>query len=288
MRGRDVYLTWPDGEVFLRGRSPSEFGLFVNGDGIEGWDSSPEAKVDLFERQAGDGAHDIDEKLVLYSARTVVVNFHAHGVDRDEVTRMFREVSSACHRIVKVRVIDGSQDTFVNGYVRPDIEARWDGSWGTGSITVVCPDPRRYSTGERRADLLPLSSGSGGLFYGEEAGGLVYPLDYGGQGTVAMNVATCHNGGTSTAYPTIYCHGSFPDGVSIHCGDLLLEYDRPVGGVPLVIDCLSGTASVGGTDVTRGLSSRGFPSIPPGGSVTMTLQSSGTGFVTVSWRDTYI
>ena len=288
MRGRDVYISWAGGEVFLRGRSPSEYGLFVNGDGVEGWDSSPETKVSLFERQAGDGAHAVDDRMVLYSARTVTVNFHAHGSSRDEVTRMFRDVAKACHRNVRVRVVDGSQDTFVTGYVRPDIEARWDGNWGTGSMTVVCPDPRRYSTGERRADLLPLSSGSGGLFYGEGLDGLVYPLDYGEQGAASMNVATCHNGGTSTAYPTIYCHGEFPDGVSIHCGELLLEYERPVGGVPLVVDCLSGTASVGGTDVTRGLTSRGFPTIPPGSSVTMTLQSRGTGFVTVSWRDTYI
>lgn len=286
--GRDVHITWGGGEVFLRGRSPDRYGLFVSGDGIEGWDSAPEAKVALTERQAGDGAHEVDERLVLYSARTVVVHFHAHGADRDAVTAQFRQVSAACHRIVRLRVVDGDQDTYVTGYVRPDIEAEWFGNWGTGEIEVVCADPRRYSTVERTANLLPLSAGSGGLFYGGSRTGLVYPLDYGEQAADAMNVATLGNAGTSTAYPVISCYGSFPGGVEIHCGGLRLSYSEPVGAVPLVIDCLSGTASIGGTDVTRNLASRGFPSVPAGGSVTLTLQSSGTGFVTVTWHDTYI
>ena len=286
--GRTVTLSWDGGGVEIRGDRPSERGLYVTGDGIEGWDSAPDAKVTMTEMQTGDGAHAVRGQDVLYAARTVTVHFGARGRSRDEVVSLLRSISAACHRIVRLRVRDGGEDTWCEGYAQPSVDAEWRDDHAAGTLTVVCPDPRRYSTGERRADLLPLSSGSGGLLYGDDFGGLVYPLNYGEQGAVAMNVATCHNGGTSTAYPTIYCHGSFPDGVSIHCGDLLLEYDRPVGGVPLVIDCLSGTASVGGTDVTRGLSSRGFPSIPPGGSVTMTLQSSGTGFVTVSWRDTYI
>ena len=287
IEGRDVYITWGDNEVYLRGRQPDELGLFVSGDGIEGWDSAPDAKVDMTERQAGDGAHSIDERQVLYSARTVIVNFHAHGADRDDTTALLRRVSAACHHIVRLRVVDGTQDTYVTGYVQPTVEAEWFGYMATGQIEVVCADPRRYSTQEHTANLIPLSNGSGGLFYGDSKAGLVYPLDYGESASDARNIATVENAGTSEAYPTIWCYGSM-DGIEIHSGERRLVYSQPVTGVPVSIDCLNGTASVAGTDTTRYLTSRGFPSIPAGGSALISLQSYGTGFCTVSWHDTYI
>ena len=45
---------------------------------------------------------------------------------------------------------------------------------------------------------------------------------------------------------------------------------------------------INGVDVTRRLSSRHFPTVPPGGSATVSLFASGNGAVEVEVRDTYI
>ena len=64
--------------------------------------------------------------------------------------------------------------------------------------------------------------------------------------------------------------------------------DQTVRDVPLVLDCRSRTAQLGGQDVSRQLEQRGFPTIPAGGSLRVTLSNLGTGFVDCSVRDTYM
>ena len=55
-----------------------------------------------------------------------------------------------------------------------------------------------------------------------------------------------------------------------------------------MVDCLSGTASVNGVDVTRNLTSRDMPEVAPGGTERVALVSPGVGSVSVEVRDTYI
>ena len=43
--------------------------------GLSGWLGTPAAKVDLTERLVGDGAHDVQDAQVLYSARTVTIEY---------------------------------------------------------------------------------------------------------------------------------------------------------------------------------------------------------------------
>lgn len=286
--GRDVYLIWGSQQVFLRGREPDKYGLFVNGDGIEGWDSSPDAKVSLTERQTGDGAHAIEESSILYAARTVTVNFNAHGETRSEVTKYLRNINGMCHRLIKLRVVDDDQDTYVNGYIESSVDAEWFGNWAQGEITVVCPDPRRYSTSVKRVQLFPNGSASGGLFYGNEGKGLVYSLSYGKAPEVLQNVATLVNNGNTTAYPVITANGSLTANFRFDSSNGSVSYSQSVGGTPVVFDCLTRTANIGGLDRSKYLTERGFPKVPPYGSNTITMQASGSGWATVEWHDTYI
>lgn len=286
--GREVWLTWDGGEVYLRGDRPGDRGLFVSGDGIEGWDSSPDAKVDMTEMQTGDGAHAVAERDVLYSARTVTVNIHGHGVDRAEVVDLMRSVNAACHRLVRLRVRDADDDTFCVGYVQPGFEPVWDEVICTGAIDVVCPDPRRLSTEAHRAQMFPTSATQGGLSYGPSGAGLVYPHNYGDFTGTLQNVATLVNAGTSDAYPVITVTGPVDGGLRIDWGGGSVAYSAAVAGVPLVLDSLTRTASVGGLDTSRHLTARGFPVVPAGGSVTLSAQMRGRGWATVEWHDTYI
>ena len=286
--GRTVTLSWDGGGVEIRGDRPSERGLYVTGDGIEGWDSAPDAKVTMTEMQTGDGAHAVRGQDVLYAARTVTVHFGARGRSRDDVVSLLRSISAACHRIVRLRVRDGGEDTWCEGYAQPSVDAEWRDDHAAGTLTVVCPDPRRYSTAARRAVLMPTASSPGGLSYGADGAGLVYGLSYGETPETLQGVATLANAGTSPAYPIITLNGPIEGGARVDWDGGSVGYSEPVGGVPVTLDSLTRTASVGGLDVSRHLTSRGFPSVPAGGSITLSAQMVGTGWADVEWRDTYI
>ncbi|GAA2184932.1 hypothetical protein GCM10009785_34760 [Brooklawnia cerclae] len=268
-------------------RDPSSDGLWIDEDGLEGWWSAPELRVNTTERQTGDGAHDVDESNIHYAARTVTLSWVARGVNRAAVLASSARLSQLTHKTVTLRVMDADRDTYVTGYVRPQTDAAWDSTEQTGTLTVVCPRPERLSTLAHRVTLLPASGGSGGLSYGPDTAGLVYPLSY-GLAAPTQNAGALVNNGTSAAYPVLTVTGPFPDGVLLQVGSGALAYSQPVGEVPLVLDARSRTASVAGLDVSRYLTARGFPVVPAGGSVGISLQSAGSGWVTCETHDTYM
>lgn len=277
-----VYI---DGQT--HGRTPD--GLYVDWDtGVKGWFETPQAKVSLSERAAGDGAFPVGPSAVLYSARTVTVGVMAAGPDSDAVAAHRRRLLALAHRIVTIVVRDGSEETRADGYVEV--------SWGkvrrtraqTGTMTVVCPDPRRYGTTPHRAYLSPGAAAGALAWHADAPHGLLWPLSF-GDGGAGANVATLRNEGTSAAYPVITASGSL-DGITLTdtSTGAQLAYAAHVGSQPVTLDCLSRTASVAGVDASRLLSARGFPSVPAGGEVTLALTATGTGTVCVEWRDTYI
>lgn len=286
--GRQVYITWDGGSVYFRGDRPDKMGLFVTRDGIDGWDSAPDTKVSMTERQTGDGAHDVQDSNVLYSARTVTVNFRAHGSNRDEVLGYIMQVAEATHRMVKIRIIDGSNDTYCEGYTQHSIDAEWNDHWGVGSLVVTCPRPERLSWNEHKITLFPTSSGSGGLFFGDEGKGLVFPMSFGTHADDARNVGTIVNNGSTRAYPLITVNGYMNGGFTFDFGSKSLSYSQPVNAVPLQLNSRTRIASIGGLDVSKNLTLRGFPVVEPGGSITVSLQAAGSGWATVTWRDSYI
>lgn len=263
-------------------------GLYVSSDGIEGWYSTPDAKVSMTEMQTGDGAHTVEESQVLYAARTVTLHWVAVGDSRDGALAGDLALLSTAHRLVRLRVVDASSDTYATGYTQVSADAGMASSVMTGTVTVVCPDPRRYSTEARRVQLLPVAGVSGGLHYGEGGPGLLYPLDYGESAETLQNVGTLVNEGTSPAYPVVTLTGPLEGGARVDWDGGSVAYSQPVAGVPLALDSLTRTASVAGLDVSRSLTSRAFPVVPAGGSVSLNFQAYGTGWADVEWHDTYI
>ena len=266
------------------GRNP----LTGSRDGIEGWWSTPESKVESTERGQGHGAYPVEGPSVLYSARTVTVHLSALADGRDALLATMGELNSMCSQAARIRVADAGSDTYADGYVDSvEWQAERDRRTATGSLTFVCPDPRRYTTAAQVEQLVPGSGASGGLVF--DAGGCMeWPVSFGGEAS-AQNVCTLENRGTATAYPVIRVQGDFPDGLRLSDGaGGELFYAEPLSMQPLVLDCLTRTATVRGVDFTRNVASRGFPEVPPGGSVTLALLSAGTGSVEVELRDTYI
>lgn len=276
------------------GVDPKDDVLLISEDGVEGWYDSPDDKTVMSERGQGDGAHDVWESDFLYSARVITMHFTVGAHDRIGAVRLLNDVRRVCaHRRVRFRLKDATHDCYITGRAswKSNGEYGKDGWLGDNTLTVTCERPEILSSTVRSFQLLPsVDSAHVGLSYGSSNKGLVYPLSYGVAAADARNIGLIVNEGSSRAYPTFVCQGPWSDGVQITFPGLglLLDYSQPVHDVPLVLDSRSRSASIGGLDVSQNLRSRGFPTVPAGASVSVNLQSVGSGYVTVETRDTYM
>jgi hypothetical protein len=261
--------------------------------GIEGWWSTPAAKVNVTARGQGDGGHDVSEDDISYASRTVTLHWNANASSRDALLALTDSVRRLVHRQVRMRVVDGTEDTCCSGgYMVLTQQSDYrSGSIADSTITIVFERPERLSSTPQRYQLLPsIESDHVGLSYGDSGKGLAYPLSYGKAAVDARNVCTLTNNGSSRAYPVFTVQGPWPNGVQLTFPglDMSLDYAQAVGNVPLVLDSRSRTASIGGLDVSRNLRQRGFPIVQPGGSLAVNLQSIGNGYVSVECHDTYM
>ena len=282
------FIEISDGSKAVRlALAPAEGLWTANGTPIKGWWGTPDAKVDLTERQGADGAHAVLSDAVVYSARTVTIDFAAYS--RSVALEAFAGLQAMAGRIVRVRVNAGGEDTYCDGYVETKLDDVV-GAFASGTVTVVCPDPRRRSSEKRTAILLPSGTVAGaGLRYSQ---GLSYPLSYGEGATDARNVGVVENRGTAPAWPVVVARGPMPDGFRLDIsGDgwaSSVVYSAPVRG-SVELDFLSRTARAGSIDATANASIAGWHSVPPGSWARFALQGGGAvGSAIVECRDTYI
>ena len=317
-------------DVTLHGGMGGTGRLVISGK-VKGWHGHPDLKVSTSARSMADGNHDVEDASVLYGPRTLTIPVAAVAETRADAIGLAQAVDAMGHRVVDVRLVedgtapdvvsvdgmavdgdvlsldavpvpmgDGGHDTWCSGYLRTEWDDRHtqDGAL-VGSVTVVCPDPHRYSTLAHVGYMTPAIHGLGGLEFGPKLSGLGgtvatgvlgYPLTYGPAAEGASSACTLANAGTDVAYPTIIASGSMPGGFAVtdRATGAQVAYGAPVGSQPVVIDCRARTASVNGVDVTRYLTQRHFPRIQPGGDVSLALIADGTGGVAVEARDTYI
>lgn len=261
---------------------------------LAGWYETPEPKITVTERGQGDGAHDITASSIMYNQRTVTIGYRILAdSSRVDALQQLTQLDKYTHQLVTARVVDAGQDTYVTGYYQRSIDQSIQNpAWQdiTGTLTIVAARPERLAWTPYRVQLRAASTGDTGLQYGGKATGLSYPLSYGVRATDARNTAMLVNRGSSRAYPVLTVNGDFDAGVIIDFPGTgaYLRYTQPVGYTPLVLDSRSRTATVGGLDVTRYLSSRGFPVVEPYSSVSAVLLSGGSGWVTCEVRDTYM
>ena len=272
---------------------PSADGLVVTAEGVEGWLSTPDMKTGITERGVGDGAHDIPESSIAYSCRTVTLHCAAIGTDRGATLEAMDSLLWFAHRATRIRYVDADSDTYAEGMIQIATRPDWYERAIIADLTIVCPRPERLSTRPVTRQLLPSYQTGGGLRYGQPGAGLSYPLQYGLDDTSPQNVCTLPNAGTARAYPTFTVHGLFDGEIRLSCTGAGMRSEvrcQTESGVlvPVMLDCRTRTTSRGGADVSRRLTSRGFPTIPPMGSLTVTLIATGTGWVDVETHDTWI
>ena len=279
-----------DGET-LRIHGHGTPGLCLTDGQIDGWWGTPDPKWSLTERQSADGAHAVMDEMALYSARTVTFDVVAIAADRAGVKELRGGVLSMAHGLVRLRVVDESEDTFCDGLLSVKADPKWLDASAKMTLALTCPDPRRLATAAETAVMLPASASlTAGLSYGEGGGGLAYPLSYGEGALDARNVCCVTNHGTSTAWPVLRVSRGMAD-VVVRATCAGASSTLTLAGTctsEVSIDCRTRTAETSRTDVTRRLTGAGALSVPPGESMRLALESAGTGSVTVELRDTYI
>lgn len=279
-----------DGET-LRIHGHGTPGLCLTDGQIDGWWSTPDPKWSLTERQSADGAHAVMDEMALYSARTVTFDVVAIAADRAGVKELRDGVLSMAHGLVRLRVVDESEDTFCDGLLSVKADPKWLDASAKMTLALTCPDPRRLATAAESAVMLPASASlTAGLSYGEGGRGLAYPLSYGEGATDARNVCCVTNHGTSTAWPTLRVSRGMSD-VEVRATCAGASSTLTLAGTcttEVTIDCRARTAETAQTDVTRRLTGAGALAVPPGQTMRLTLATPGTGSVTVELRDTYI
>lgn len=265
-------------------------GIYVAAAGIEGWESAPDLRTTATERQTGDGAHDVPASEIHYQSRTLTCHFVCYGTSRDAIMTYVRMLRSFCHRQVRIRVVDGGLDRHCDGRCRPEFVATWSRRTCACTLTVVCDRPALLSTADFTGTMTPATGNGGGLVFAGSSHVLQWPLSFGAGAIRTGNVCTLTNSGTIPADVIITASGDMPQGLAITnvSTGRQLAYGQAVTWQPVTFDSRTRTASVAGVDVSRGLTSRDFPTVPAGGSVTLSLQASGAGVVTATCHDTYI
>lgn len=287
-RARQIVLEHKGETLSIQGDSSVQSDFYITDEGIEGWFSNPTAKVSASERTTGDGTHKVLESGVLYNSRTVTFSTYVLGEDRTSVVDGIKKLLYFSKKIIRIYVSDAKDCTYCDGYAKFDVDKAWDVNYAKVSVTVVCQDPVRLSKSTSVGYMEPSPDSSGGLQF--ENSVLVFPLKWGKQ-SVVNNTCSTYNKGTIVSYPVITVSGDFPSGFSIsnqQTGEKL-SYSEPVNwGQPIIMYCSTRTASSNGVDVTRNLSERGFPSVPPRGDLSLSFSAHGVGTCEVVVRDSYI
>lgn len=273
---------WFD-DLEIGGREPASSGIVVTDKGIDGWYDLPGMKTAVEERVGADGAFALQDRDLMYSARTVTFNLAFIGDTREEAIAVFNRVNAMNHQIVRVRVLD-VDDTWVEGWIESKFPPDYSTS-GHFAVTVHANNPCRYATDAQQYTLLP-GAGGGAFQYV-----VTYPIDYGTDGEQSSCVVV--NPGSTGARPVITVTGSLPAGfLLVDSAGKSIHYTAPVlPGAPVTIDCARRVATANGVSVSQHLQSRDWFIVPAQASLGIsfiTPQVTDTAFATVTFTPAWI
>lgn len=259
-------MLWLD-DIEIGFERPSAGGLIVEGGGgLDGWYDLPGVKTKLSEREGADGAHAVQGRDLVYSARTVTASIAYLGDTRGfAVRQVYERINALNRRIVSVRVRD-VDDTFVTGYVETSFGPKWQ-TTGIFELTVTATDPVRYAWDEQTA-VLSASARRGALTYD-----ITYPITYVGLDVGLSQTGIVTNMGNVGTAPVITVEGSGPGGFTLldSTGRAIVYSETVYSGTPVIVDCRNRVVLVNGQNRTTALTRREWPTLPAGGALSMTL-----------------
>ena len=267
---------------------------------MKGFYSTPSIKTSLTEAQTRNGAHALSHG-VLFAARVVTIPFIINASNRTELDDLKTALQLFVGKSdVVYQVNDGSDSTFVTGMLSIEYSVDVDECNTKGEMTLTCKDAERLSASEYSTNIgFGLASTGGGMSFGKDRQGLVFPMNFGkSHPTGVQNYTVAQNMGSYTADMQITLHGGMP-GALFEWQDSegrygLLEYDGFITQYQTVLlDSKTESATISGSDFSGNLAYRNFPRVPAGGSVRIIMLSTMAdneynGFATVSFRDTWM
>lgn len=250
---------------------------------LTGWFDSPDPRGEPTPRPGADGDYDGEPTL---SARTVTVagSINAQSgpllqAARDRVTALLAgsqrygtlvvdEVDRGLSRQAVVRL--GGQTLTQQSTARD----------GTFSLSLYAPDPRRYSSVLHTASTARFTPGGGRSY------DLVFDRSYGGSGS--SGVVSVSNAGARSTWPVLRFAGPLPNPYARLVGGSTVAASLTLAaGQELVVDCGLRSVLLGTASRRQFLSQDGFFALPPGDSQVYFSADSGTGSLTVQWRDAW-
>lgn len=247
---------------------------------LDGWYSTPEVKTALTELVNGDGAHDVRNSDIQYSARTVKGNLLILADTRLDAVAMLDDLQKHLGKTVRMRVVD-VDDTYCDGYISFSHPETWGDAF-VSTFTFVANKPARLSTNVRETYLQGIGR-TGGFEYPVE-----YPIEYGSL-IAAQNTALLQNLGGYRADVDFTVQGDFPGGFSIIDGDSGITYRGAVyAQAPVTISTKLRDATQNG--VSRGNLIDSFDDfrVPAKGTRSVTFIADGTGWCKCAVHDTYM
>lgn len=271
---------------------------FISATAIKGFWSTPSLKTEITEAQTFNGAH-TNIHRPLYSARVVSIPFALHGRSRVELD----DLKTMLHRFVGYSdivftVYTNGDGQYVTGTVEIEYDLDTDEKNATGTINMTCTDACRYGLTERREAIGLGGTSGGGLNFGPDGNGLIFPLNFGDIRNGIDSTAVLENRGSYTAETVIRVEGQI-NGVQFQW----LDSEGRSGALGLtsyiswsnyvVFDSKSGTAALGGMDVSSALTDRAFPRIPAGGDIRLTMTAANNEWTRdphafITYHDTWI
>lgn len=209
---------------------------------LDGWFDGWEGSGTVDQRSQADGAW-ISPQYA--SPRVVHLSGSIRASSWDGITQAWDRLLAQIpfRQLASLRVSTGEgavpeMTALVRQHEKPILTRRDDRA--TFSLSLIAPDPRRYSVTSGSASLvLPITTG--GI-----APPLTPPLTI--TGSSSLSQATLVNAGTVTTYPTLTITGPCPPAriANLTTGEALRVVDAVSAGQTLLIDVLNGTATTGG------------------------------------------
>jgi hypothetical protein len=235
-------------------------GFFINSDGFEGWEDTPDVRFEEVQRPDSDGDFDSEPR---YAARLLIVTGKCQTRGGDRKLGLYGQQLRSLLRGKKRAHVDyQGVKSFADGRLASAVKFRTSdpGREARFQFTLRFANPRRY--------------------------GALTPLDVTGPGVVQP----IYHRGNFDAAPTLIVRGSMP-GYRIEGPGFTYVVDRPVtAATPHVIDNATGLLSINGVVQFGAITSGTGWLIAPGSRpVTHKLVPvSGTGTLETRIRDTYI
>lgn len=210
---------------------------------LEGWYDGWEGSGTVDKRSQADGDWVTPQWA---SGRVVHVSGTIEDTSWDNVTRAFdRLLAQLPFRQLGDIIVTAGEGTYpaqtalIRQHEKPILSERFDNR-GEFSLSVFAPDPRKYETVTRTANLvLPITTG--GI-----APPLTPPLTITGSSSVSQ--VSLVNDGNVTTYPTLTITGPCPPATitNLTTSEALRVMDAVPAGQTLVIDVRNGVATNGG------------------------------------------